>query len=102
RTEVVKLECVTLKHGTWRLYDPEYGSVVKTEKWFLYKPDTSTGNVTANGDDDLRPVDITNNTAKIKTDTAKKTAIKPEEVLDFEKKNAGKKKIKIRDGKTGY
>ena len=33
--------------------------------------------------------------------TGKKTA-KPQAVLDYEKKNAGKKKVKTRDGQTGY
>ena len=27
---------------------------------------------------------------------------KPKEVLEYEKKNAGKKKIRVRDGSTGY
>ena len=98
RTEIVKLEGFTLKHGTWRFYDPNMGTVVKTEKWFLDKPAMSTGN----GDDDLRPIAITDN-ATSKTDTlTKKNLPKPQAILDFEKKNAGKKKVKVRDGKTGY
>jgi hypothetical protein len=28
--------------------------------------------------------------------------VKPAEVLQYEKKNAGKKKVKVRDGATGY
>jgi hypothetical protein len=102
RMEVIKLDGFTLKHGVWKFYDPTQGTITKTEKWFLDKPAVSTGNLNANGDDDLRPVDIKDNTAEIKTDTTKKTAIKPKEVAEFEKKNAGKKKIKVRDGKTGY
>jgi len=100
--EVIKLEGFSLKHGVWKFYDPNQGTVTKTEKWFLDKPAVSTGNITANGDEDLRPVDITNNTAQAKTDTTKKTAIKPKEVMEFEKKNAGKKKVNVRTGKTGY
>jgi hypothetical protein len=102
RWEVIKLEGFALKHGTWKFYDPSQGTITKTEKWFLDKPAVSTGNITANGDDDLRPVDIKDNVAQTKTDTTKKTAIKPKEVMDFEKKGAGKKKVKVRDGKTGY
>ena len=34
------------------------------------------------------------------TKTASKTMVKPKEVQDYEKKNAGKKKIKVRDGQT--
>jgi hypothetical protein len=96
---VVKLEGFTLKHGTWRFYDPNSGSITKTEKWFLDKP--ATGD--PKNDDDLKPVDITDNATKVKTDTTgKKTLSKPQAILDYEKKNAGKKKIKVRDGSTGY
>lgn len=102
RMEVIKLEGYSLKHGTWKFYDPNQGTITKTEKWYLDKPAVSTGNITANGDEDLRPVDIKDNTTVAKTDTTKKTAVKPKEVLDFEKKNAGKKSVKLRDGKTGY
>jgi hypothetical protein len=98
RMEVIKLEGYTLKHGTWTFYDPDYGTVTKTEKWFLDKPATGTN------DDDLRPIDFsTNNSQKNPSDTvAKKTVAKPQAVLDFEKKNAGKKKVKVRDGSTRY
>jgi hypothetical protein len=34
--------------------------------------------------------------------TDKKKIPKPAEVLQYEKKNAGKKKVKVRDGATGY
>ena len=97
-TQIVKLEGFTLKHGTWRYFDPNFGTLVKTEKWFLNKP--ATGD--SKNDDDLRPIEVSDNT-KPKTDTAtKKTTSKPQAVLDYEKKNSGKKKIKVRDGATGY
>ncbi|NCT95121.1 MAG: hypothetical protein GXC72_11900 [Chitinophagaceae bacterium] len=38
--------------------------------------------------------------AVAKQDTSTKK-VKPKEVLDFEKKNAGKKKVAVRDGRTG-
>jgi hypothetical protein len=55
-------------------------------------------------EDELAPIDIsTGSTTKAKSDTTgKKTAAKPQAVLDYEKKNAGKKKVKTRDGQTGY
>lgn len=91
---VVKLDGHTLKHGTWKYFDPEYGSIIKTEQYHLDKLRTPM--------DDLAPIDISGN-AKVKSDTvAKKPAAKPQAILDYEKKNAGKKKIKVRDGKTGY
>lgn len=97
-TQIIKLEGFTLKHGTWRYYDPNFGTVVKTEKWFLDKP--ATGD--SKNDDDLKPIDITDNSTS-KSDTAiKKSTTKPQAVLDYEKKNAGKKKIKVREGRTGY
>jgi len=99
RTEIVKLEGFTLKHGTWRYYDPGFGTIEKTEKWFLDKP--ATGD--SKNDDDLRPIDITDNNSRAKSDTAgKKSLPKPQAIIDYEKKNAGKKKIKVRDGRTGY
>lgn len=39
-------------------------------------------------------------TDSLKNNAAGKTKPKPKEVLEFEKKNAGKK-IKVRDGRTG-
>lgn len=91
---VVKLEGFTLKHGLWKYYDPEYGTIVKTERYHLDKLRSET--------DDLQPLDISNNASTSKSDTAaKKTAPKPQAIIDYEKKNAGKKKIKVRDGRTG-
>jgi hypothetical protein len=90
---VVKLEGYSLKHGTWTYYDPFSGKIDKTEKWYLDKP------ATGNSDDDLAPIDVADNT-KAKSDSAKKYP-KPQAILDYEKKNK-KKKIKVRDGQTGY
>jgi hypothetical protein len=85
--KVVKIENVSLKHGTWKYYDPSRGTIEKTENWVMDKP-----LVKASEEDDLAPIDVT---------AEKKTTAKPKEVLDFEKKNAGKKKIKVRTGSTG-
>src|SRR5260221_243826 len=35
-------------------------------------------------------------------ETGKKKVTKPQAVLDYEKKNADKKKVRTRDGQTGY
>ena len=94
-TEVIKLEGYALKHGTWRFFDPMTGRVEKSETWFLDKPAKKTGD----GEDDLAPIDVTDNAAAAKP-AEKKTTAKPREVQDFEKKNT-KKKIKVRDGSTG-
>ena len=99
RKEVIKLDGHTLRHGTWKFFDPDLGTVVKTEQYKLDKL-TVAGSV----EDELAPIDIsTGSTTKSKSDsTGKKTTAKPQAVLDYEKKNAGKKKVKTRDGQTGY
>lgn len=83
---VVKLENQTYRHGTWTYYDPEWGTVVKTEQYFLDKLQT-------NDKDELKPLDV--------SDGKDKTAQKPQVILDYEKKNSGKKKVRTRTGSTG-
>jgi hypothetical protein len=99
RKEIVKLDGHTLRHGTWKFFDQDLGTVLKTEQYKLDKLIVA-GSV----EDELAPIDIsTGSTTKSKTDsTGKKTTAKPQAVLDYEKKNAGKKKVKTRDGRTGY
>jgi hypothetical protein len=81
-TVVVKNEGASLKHGTWKYYDSQSGTLVRTENFTLGKLDKDPGAIT------VRPTD-------------KKTIAKPKEVLEFEKKNAGKKKVRVQDGSTG-
>jgi len=99
RREVIKLDGHTLRHGTWKFFDPDFGTVVKTEQYKLDK--LIVAGVT---EDELAPIDISTGTAaKAKTDTTgKKSIAKPKEVTEYEKKNAGKKKVKTRTGQTGY
>jgi hypothetical protein len=92
----VRLTGFTLKHGLWTYYDPYEGTITKTERYWLDK--LSTGN---EGDDELKPIDVTDSKSKSDT-TGKKIIPKPQAILDYEKKNAGKKKVKVREGKTGY
>jgi hypothetical protein len=98
---VIKLEGTALRHGTWKFFDSDYGTVLKTEQYKLDKL-VVAGMV----EDELAPIDIsTSGNAKSKpvTDTAgKKSLAKPKVVQDYEKKNSGKKSIKVRDGRTGY
>jgi hypothetical protein len=95
---IVKNEGVALKHGRWSYYDPREGSVEATEFYVMNKLQTDGGDMI--GDDDIKPLAIS--TAKAKSDTTGKAKItKPQAILDYEKKNAGKKKIKVRDGNTG-
>ena len=98
---VVKLDGHALRHGTWKFFDPDYGTITRTEQ---YKMDKMV--VSGEVEDELAPIDIsTSANTKAKTDsTGKKsiTAAKPKEVMDYEKKNSGKKKVKTRTGQTGY
>jgi hypothetical protein len=94
---VVKLEGQTMKHGVWNYYETQWGGVVKTERYFLDRLQTGL-----EADADLQPIGITDTKAKSDTVTTKKTVQKPQAVLDYEKKNSGKKKVKVRDGRTGY
>lgn len=97
RFEIVKVESPSVKHGYWRYYDPNTGRVEKTEQYVLDKlkikeDEEETADVAATTTDGAP-------TAKKKDE--KKQLAKPQAVLEFEKKNAGKKKIKVRDGNTG-
>lgn len=78
---VVKNEGASLKHGTWKYYDAATGSVIRTETYTLGKLE---------GDD-----------SSAATEPQEKKAVpKPKEVVDFEKKAKGKKKIRYQDGST--
>lgn len=88
---IVKVEGQTYKHGTWTYYDPEWGTIVKEETYFLGK----LGGADGTGSDELKPLDVTNNAKPKETK-------KPQVILDYEKKNSGKKKVRTRDGSTGY
>jgi hypothetical protein len=95
---VVKLEGYSLKHGTWTYYDPQFGTITKHEKYFL---DKIEGAKNSKGED-LTPIDVTKG-YKASTDSlGNKSVKKTADMLEYEKKNSGKKSIKVRDGKTGY
>ena len=95
--QVVKVESLTVKHGTWKFYDPMTGRVEETQNWVMDKPKVE------GVEDDLAPIDVTGGVtdATAKKDDKKAAPKKPQAILDYEKKNAGKKKIKVRDGSTG-
>jgi len=81
KTVIVKNEGVAIKDGVWKFYDPATGMVARTETYTLGKREIGKSTqTTANAD-------------------APKTAAKPKEVLEFEKKT-GKKKVKVKDGST--
>lgn len=86
--KVIKLEGSSTKHGIWKYY--QGGALMKTENYFLGKivePNMAIGGT--------QPV-VSDTTVSKKKETTK-----PKEVEAFEKKNK-KKKIVVRDGRTGY
>jgi hypothetical protein len=83
KTVVVKNEGVAIRHGQWKFYNPSTGMIYKTETYTMGKLETHKSDP---GSDS--------------TKVASKTMVKPKEVQDYEKKNAGKKQIKVRDGQT--
>ncbi len=90
---IVKNEGRSLKHGTWTWYDPSTGFVQRSEEFFR---DSAVNPLAVFG--------VSNKTQKQPADSMKtgKKNPKPDVVQEWEKKNAGKKKIKVRDGSTGY
>ena len=81
--KIVKAEQYSIKQGEWRFYDPASGSLVRTEQWernTLQRPGSTS--------------------ASVNTNTEKKKPEKTAEMLEWEKKNKGKKGA-IRDGRTG-
>lgn len=95
---VVKNEGVALKHGEWKYYNPAESTIEKTERYQLNKLLTGNGEI----DDELKPIDISDNSQAKSDSVRKKTLTKPQAVLEYEKKNSGKKKVRVRDGRTGY
>ena len=84
---IIKNEGSSVKHGTWQYYDQASGLINKSEFYLLGKLEK--------GND---PLTLSRDTL---SSSAKKIQ-KPKEVLDFEKKNSGKKKVRVRDGSVGY
>lgn len=86
----VKIEGTTVKHGTWVYYYPGGKMIKRKEEYVL-------GNLKS----DAPLANKTTKTVVSDTTTTKKKII-PKEVLQYEKDNSGKKKIKVRTGNTGY
>ena len=82
REVIVKNEGASLKHGAWKYYDGNSGAVLKTENYTLGKLEQESS------------------ASALSDQTEPKAVPKPKEVLEFEKKNAGKKKVRYKDGST--
>ena len=81
--KIVKAATYSVKHGEWKYFDPGTGRLVKSEKYdrgLLEKP--------------------VNNTKIAAASVEKKKEVeKTAEMVEWEKKNKGKKKV-VRDGRT--
>ena len=91
-TKVVKQESSEIRHGTWNYYDPSTGRIVKTESFSYGMKLDALG----------RPIMDTASNASTKPVKAASTtpAKKPAAVEEWEKKQNGKKPVKVRDGRT--
>jgi hypothetical protein len=81
RTVIIKNEGAAIKHGVWKYFDPATGRVIRSEMYTLGKLE-----------EEAKSTPVT---------TEKKPVAKPKEVVEFEKKNSGKKKVRYKDGSTG-
>ncbi len=98
----VKLEASAVPHGLWKYFDPQTGKMFRKDNYILGKLDDGSG--TGNGMIKKNENDEVNKEVKDpkpETKEKPKEKPKPKEVMDFEKKNDGKKNIKIRTGATG-
>ncbi|MBW7951501.1 MAG: hypothetical protein LC134_02920 [Chitinophagales bacterium] len=77
----------SIKHGRWTWYRPGSTGIIRTEMWSLNKL--------------VVPNENKKEEEKNEVKKEEPPKVKPKEVQDFEKKNKGKKTIKVRDGKTG-
>lgn len=83
--KIVKAEQYSVKHGEWKYFDPASGRLTKIEKYdrgLLEKPNTPAQPATTN------------------SNVEKKKPEKTPQMLEWEKKNKGKKNA-LRDGRTG-
>lgn len=78
---IVKNEGASLRHGEWKYYNPETGALLRVEKYEF-------------GESINKPAPIVSNEPK-------KEVEKPKEVLEYEKRNSGKKRVRYQDGSTG-
>jgi antitoxin component YwqK of YwqJK toxin-antitoxin module len=84
--KIVKAEQYSVKHGDWKFYDPAAGGrIIKVENYFKGHLQKPGGGDAVN----LTPVPVDKN----------KKVEKTPEMLEWEKKNKGKKKA-LRDGRT--
>ncbi len=93
--KVIKVDASTMQHGTWTFYDSQRGSIIKTESYLLgQKVDPITNKPISK----QQALAADSSAAAAAAKNIVKTV--PKEVTQYEKKNAKKKKIAVRDGAT--
>jgi len=95
KTVIVKNEGYSLKHGKWTYYDPRTGFILNTES---YIRDSSENPLSVFGVKNKKPI----SDSALVSLKKKALEVKTKEILEWEKKNKGKKKVTVRDGSTGY
>ncbi len=93
--KIVKVDASTVKHGIWTYYNPELGTITRTEEYVIDKLISNKKSLASLNDS----LNMAQKNFPDSLSAANKN--KPQEVLQYEKKNSGKKKIKVRDGATG-
>jgi hypothetical protein len=83
--KIVKAEQYSVKHGEWKYFEPGTGRLLKKEEYSINRLIVPGGN---------------NNAVAEVPKAEKKKPEKTAEMLEWEKKNKGKKKV-VRDGRTG-
>jgi hypothetical protein len=87
KSKVIRLEGAEVRHGAWKYYDPVTGMLVRTENYISGQKEKPLAETSPASQTDA-------------TDPARKKA-RPAAVEEWEKKNSGKKKVSVRDGRTG-
>jgi antitoxin component YwqK of YwqJK toxin-antitoxin module len=90
-SKIIKHEASEIKHGPWKFYDPSSGMIKKSENYTYGQRLDGMGKPIAEG--------TTPATKPMGADDKPKA--KPAAVEEWEKKNEGKKKVAVRDGRTG-
>ncbi len=100
RRVVVKNDGIAMKHGKWIYYDPREGTVDAVETYVMNKLQTDDGSMV--GEDEIRPLEISKGKQNNMSDSLRR-ATDPAlmKIKEYEKKNSGKKTIKVRTGSTG-
>lgn len=84
-SKVIRHEAAEVKHGPWKYFDPMTGRVVRTENYISGQ----------------KQGPLASASSPASNDAGEKKVPKPPAVLEWEKKNSGKKKVSVRDGRTG-